>query len=147
MSVRTAPQAGFSLEYLMWIFIRISGLALFLLGFIGILGAFLMQARLYFQNGGYVDIGALARWTFFPISTHVSAYAPDLAAWSNIWWEVTQIMILFFAVTHGMNGVRQVIEDYVGGSWLRTILRGLIFITWMFFMIIGWTLITTNLAQ
>lgn len=147
MSVRTAPQAGFSLEYVMWIFIRISGLALFALGFLGILGAFLMQARLYFQNGGYVDIGALARWSFFPISTHVATYAPDLAAWSNIWWEVTQIMILFFAITHGMNGVRQVIEDYVGGSWLRTLLRGLLFVAWMFFMIIGWNLITTNLAQ
>ncbi len=80
MSARPAPRIGFSLEYFMWIFIRISGLFMILFGFIGIVGAFWMEARLYFQTGDFVDIGTLARWTFFPISTHVSSSDPGCRA-------------------------------------------------------------------
>ena len=44
MSARTV-QPGFNFEYLMWIFTRISGLALFLLAIIGMTSAFALGAR------------------------------------------------------------------------------------------------------
>jgi succinate dehydrogenase hydrophobic anchor subunit len=56
-----------------------------------------------------------------------------------------QYLMLFFAVTHGLNGVRQVIEDYVGGTWLRVLLRGSLFLLWMFFLLVGWQLIQGNI--
>jgi len=146
MSVRTAPQVGMSLEYIMWIFIRVSGLFMFLFMIIGIAGAFAMQARLYFVNGQYVDIGTLVRWTFFPISTHVSASVPDAAMWSHAWWQIMQYLMLFFAVTHGINGIRQVIEDYVGNSWGRTLLRAVLFLLWLFILLVGWQLIQGNIV-
>jgi succinate dehydrogenase hydrophobic anchor subunit len=145
MSARPAPRIGFSLEYILWIFIRISGLFMILFALIGIAGAFWMEARLYFQNGEFVDIGTLARWAFFPISTHVSTLVPDAAAWSHAWWQIMQYLMLFFAVTHGLNGVRQVIEDYVGGTWLRVLLRGVLFLLWMFILLVGWQLIQGNI--
>src|SRR5512138_910796 len=133
MSVRTAPQVGLSFEYVMWIFIRISGLFMFLFMIIGVAGAFAMQARTYFLTGEYVNIGALARWAFFPIQTHVASVegVPAVALCSNAWWQIMQYLMLFFAVTHGINGVRQVIEDYLGNSWVRTILRGVLFLLWL----------------
>ena len=61
MSVRAAPQVGFSLDYVFWIFLRISGLFMWIFVILGIAGAFWLEARTYFQTGGFVDIGALAR--------------------------------------------------------------------------------------
>lgn len=139
MSSRPAPQIGFSFEYMMWIFTRLSGLAMFLLSFIGFAGAFWLGARMYMTNNSFVDIGALARWTFFPNPNHVvNTNIPDVAVgWANAWWQIMQITILFLGTTHGMNGLRVVIEDYIDRSWLRTLLRGLIFLLWIFVMLFG----------
>jgi succinate dehydrogenase / fumarate reductase membrane anchor subunit len=133
MSSRPAPQIGFTFEYLMWIFTRISGLILYLLGIFGLIMAFIMGAR------EQVDIGALARWTFFPNPNHVvNTNIPDVTlGWANAWWQVMQMLIIFFGVTHGMNGVRVVIEDYIGSSWARVLLRGVIFLLWLFLLIVG----------
>jgi succinate dehydrogenase / fumarate reductase membrane anchor subunit len=133
MATRTAPQIGFSFEYLMWIFTRISGLALILLSLIGIIGAFILGAR------EQVDIGALARWTFFPNPNHVvNTEIPDVTlGWANAWWQVLQMLILFFGATHGMNGLRVVVEDYLGASWAKVLWRGAIFLIWLFVLIVG----------
>lgn len=133
MTSRPAPQVGLNFEYIMWIFTRISGLALYTLAIIGILLAFIMGAR------EQVDVGALARWTFFPNPNHVvNTNIPDVAVgWANAWWQVMQMLILFFGVTHGMNGLRVVIEDYLGSSWKRVFIRGAIFLLWIFLLIIG----------
>jgi len=133
MRTRTAPQIGFSFEYLMWIFTRISGLALILLSLIGITGAFILGAR------QQVDIGALARWTFFPNPNHVvNTNIPDVTVgWANAWWQVLQMLILFFGLTHGLNGLRVVVEDYLGASWAKVLWRGAIFLIWLFVLIVG----------
>jgi succinate dehydrogenase / fumarate reductase membrane anchor subunit len=133
MAARPAPRIGFSFEYLMWIFTRISGLALYLLAFIGIVGAFYLGARTQ------VDIGALLRWTFFPNSNHVvNTEIPDLTlGWASAYWQVMQILVIFFAVTHGMNGLRVVLEDYIKDGWGKLLLRGLVFLLWLFMMIVA----------
>lgn len=139
MRSRAVSNLGFSLENLMWMFTRISGLFLFLSSFIGIAGAFILGARMYLTNAGVVDVGALARWTFFPNPNHVvNTSIPDVTqGWSNAWWQVMEMLILFFGATHGLNGLRVVIEDYLGGSWMRSLVRGLIFLTWLFVIIVG----------
>lgn len=133
MSSRPAPQIGFSFEYLMWIFTRISGLVMYLLAFVGLVIAFWMGAR------QQVDIGALARWTFFPNPNHVTnTNIPDVTlGWSNAWWQVMEMLIFLFAVTHGMNGVRVIYEDYIGNTWGRALGRGIIFLLWIFLLIVG----------
>ena len=139
MRSRTAPQIGFNFDYLMFIFTRISGLALFLLAFIGIAAAFIMGARTQMTNGGQMDIGALARWTFFPNPNHVTNTSiPDVTqGWANAWWQIMEMLILFFGTTHGMNGLRMVLEDYLASSWGRVLLRGAIFLIWLFVIIVG----------
>lgn len=144
MSARPVPQVGFNLDYFMWIFVRISGLFLILFGFIGLAGAFLMEARIWFKTGEFVDIGTLARWTFFPISTHVTSTGVDPLIWGNKWWQIMQSLVLFFGVSHGINGVRQVIEDYIGSSWMRTLIRAGLFVLFLVIMYVGWGLIVEN---
>lgn len=145
MSARPAPRVGFNLDYFMWIFVRISGLFLILFGFIGLAGAFMMEARIYFKTGHFVDIGTLARWTFFPITTHVTSAGVEPLQWGGRWWQIMQYLVLFFGASHGINGVRQVIEDYIGSSWLRTLIRALLFVIFIVIMIVGWTLIVDNI--
>lgn len=133
MRTRTAPQRGFNLDYLMWLFTRLSGLSLFLLALIGVVGAFLLGAR------EQIDLPTLMRWTFFPNPNHVvNSDIPDVTqGWANAFWQIMMILVLIFGVTHGFNGLRMVIEDYLGQSVSQVLLRGFIFLLWLFFMIMG----------
>jgi succinate dehydrogenase / fumarate reductase membrane anchor subunit len=131
MRSRIIPQRGFNLDYLMWLFTRLSGLGLILLGFIGLAAALVMGARLQ------MDLGTLVRWTFFPNPNHViNSDIPDVTlGWANAFWQIMQMLVVFLGVTHGMNGLRTILEDYLGSSWLQTLLRGLIFLLWLFFLL------------
>jgi succinate dehydrogenase hydrophobic anchor subunit len=133
MRSRVVPQRGFNLDYLMWLFTRLSGLALFLLAFIGVAGAFLLGAR------QQIDLPTLMRWTFFPNPNHVvNSDIPDVTlGWANAYWQTMMILVLFFGVTHGFNGLRMVVEDYLGRSVSQVLLRGAIFLLWLSFMIMG----------
>lgn len=126
-------QPAFSFEYIMWIFMRISGLALILLAVAGTIGAFIMGARTQ------VDLPTLMRWTFFPNPNHViNSEIPDVTlGWATAYWQIMQMLIIFFGVTHGFNGLRNVIEDYTEKSLLQPFLRGLIFLLWLFALIIA----------
>jgi succinate dehydrogenase / fumarate reductase membrane anchor subunit len=133
MNSRAVPQVGFSFEYLMWIFTRISGLALILLAVVGVIGAFLMEARIQ------IDLPTLVRWTFFPNPNHVvNSNIPDVAiGWATAYWQIMEMMLVFFGLTHGINGLRVVIEDYLDSSWFKVILRGLLLLLWIFMLIVA----------
>jgi succinate dehydrogenase hydrophobic anchor subunit len=124
-------QPAWSFEYIMWIFTRISGLAMYTLAIVGVIGAFAMGAR------SQIDLQTLTRWIFFPNRYHVESYLGDATAWITNWWQVMQTLILFFGVSHGFNGLRVVIEDYIGHTLLRPLLRGLIFLLWLFMLFVA----------
>jgi succinate dehydrogenase hydrophobic anchor subunit len=117
----------------MWIFTRISGLAMILLVVIGMTAAFIMGARTQ------MDLPTLMRWTFFPNPNHViNSEIPDVTlGWANAFWQIMQILIIFFAGTHAYNGLRVVLEDFLGLTILRPLLRGLIFLLWIFSLILA----------
>jgi len=123
----------------MWVFTRISAISLFLLSIIGIASAF------YFGARTQMDVGTLLRWTFFPNSYHVvNSEIPDIdLGWANAFWQVIQMLIVFFAATHGMNGLRVVIEDYISHSWWLVFWRGLILLIWLFMLIVAVFVILT----
>jgi succinate dehydrogenase hydrophobic anchor subunit len=117
----------------MWLFTRLSGLGLFVLALIGVVGAMLLGAR------EQVDLPALMRWTYFPNPNHVvNSNIPDVTqGWANAFWQIMMILVLFLGVTHGFNGLRMVIEDYLGQSVSQVLLRGVIFLLWLFFLVMG----------
>jgi len=126
-------QPGFSFEYFMWIFTRLSGVGMIFLAVVGMIGAFIMGARLQ------MDLATLMRWSFFPNPNHVvNSNIPDVAiGWATAFWQIMQMLIVFFGITHGFNGLRVVVEDYTGQSIWRPFLRGLIFLLWMFMLIVA----------
>jgi succinate dehydrogenase / fumarate reductase membrane anchor subunit len=126
-------QRGLTFEYIMWIFTRLSGLALIVLAFVGLVAALIMGARTQ------MDLGTLMRWTFFPNPNHViSSNIPDVTlGWANGFWQVMEMLLIVFGVTHGFNGLRVVVEDFTGPSFWQPIIRGLVFLLWLFVMIVA----------
>jgi succinate dehydrogenase hydrophobic anchor subunit len=125
-------QPGWNLDYLMFLFTRISGASIILLAFIGMASAFWMGARLQ------LDAGVLMRWTFFPNPNHVVASVPDVTlGWANAYWQVMQMLIVFFGATHGYNGLRVILEEYLHGTVLHLFIRALLFLLWIAIMIVG----------
>lgn len=123
-------QPGFTIDYMTWIFTRLSAVCMIILAFIGFIGALTLGAM------AKIDLVTLLRWSFFPNPNHVAGSIPDLAAgWVNGFWQIMQILILFFVVTHGFNSLRVVMEDFSGPSAWRPLIRGAIVILWLFVLI------------
>ena len=124
---------SFTFEYTMWIFTRISGLAMIILAIVGITSAFIMGARTQ------MDLPTLMRWTFFPNPNHViNSEIPDVTlGWANAFWQIMEMLIIFFAASHAYNGLRIVLEDFMGSTIWRPLMRGLIFLLWIFSLILA----------
>jgi len=136
---RTAPLRGFNFDYLMWLFTRLSALAMYLLAIVGITAALLMAAR---QN---MTVADLMRWAFMPNPNHViNTNIPDIEAWKGIFWQGMGILMLFFAGAHGFHGLLNVLEDYMSSTGLRIFLRGLVLLIWVLMSIIGVYVILTS---
>lgn len=133
MRSRDLPKPSWNLEYLMWLFTRLSAISIAVLAVIGFAAALIMGARTQ------MDLGTLLRWTFFPNPNHVlDSEIPDLAAgWTNGFWQIIQMLLVFFGATHGFNGLRVVVEDYTNPGFWQVALRGLIFLLWVFSTLIA----------
>jgi succinate dehydrogenase / fumarate reductase membrane anchor subunit len=132
--MRARPaRIGFNFEYIMWIFMRISGLALVGLALIGLCMALLQGAR------SQMDLPTLMRWTFFPNVSHVvNSDIPDVdLGWRTAWWQIMQMLMFFFAATHATNGLRNVVEDFIGPSFAQPLARGLLLLVWLAAMIMA----------
>jgi succinate dehydrogenase hydrophobic anchor subunit len=136
---RTAPQHGFNFDYLMWLFTRLSALAMYLIAIVGVTAALLMSAR---QN---MTVADLMRWAFMPNPNHVANTSiPDVDTWKGIFWQVMGISMLFFAGGHGLHGLLNVLEDYISRTWVRNLLRGLVLLIWVLMSAIGIYVILTS---
>lgn len=117
---RTTRPSG-SFEYGMWLFTRISGLALMLFGAISLGMGFILGGR------DYLTLPAMMRWMFFPNPNHViNSDIPDVSlGWSNAFWQIYSILMVFLASVHGFNGLRMVVEDYTDRPLFIAFLRAL----------------------
>lgn len=123
-------RSGGRFELYAWFLTRATGI-LFLL-----MGAFnLVYANLV---GGPSKLYAASqmRWAFFPISFHVQSTSVEVTPYfSNPFWKVYSFMLVAFAATHGLNGLRVVLEDYIRRpllmAWIRAVLVGF----WLFLLL------------
>jgi succinate dehydrogenase hydrophobic anchor subunit len=76
-------------EAIMWIFTRLSALAIYGLILVGLIGALIMGAR---EQMNFADV---MRWAFMPNVYHVqSTDVPNLDLWSNPFWKLTASALL-----------------------------------------------------
>jgi succinate dehydrogenase hydrophobic anchor subunit len=120
---RTLPlnKRGLNFETFMWLFTRLSALALYLFMLIAIIGALIMGAR---NNMNLADV---LRWAFTPNYTHVqSTNVPNLDPWATPFWKSLASLIVLTAALHGLHGVLSVLDDYFAQPWERTLFRVII---------------------
>jgi succinate dehydrogenase hydrophobic anchor subunit len=109
---------GLNFEMLMWVFTRLSGLAMYAIILFGMIGALIMGAR------NHMNFADVMRWGFMPNYTHVqSTDLPDLAPWSTPFWKLTACALLLIAVAHGMHGLVVIADDYIVTPRGRNIAR------------------------
>jgi succinate dehydrogenase hydrophobic anchor subunit len=111
---------------MMWVFTRLTALAMYALILFAIIGALVMGAR---TDMNFAD---LMRWGFMPNSTHVqSSNVPDLAPWATPFWRLVASALLLVAVAHGVHGLVVVADDYISSE------RGRLTARWLsiFFML------------
>ena len=117
---RTLPlsQRGLNFEMLMWLFTRLSALAMYALILFGLIGALVMGAR---TQMNFADV---MRWAFMPSVTHVqSTNVPELAPWATAFWRLVASALLLVASAHGVHGLVVIADDYIVSPRGRQIAR------------------------
>lgn len=123
---------GFDFETFMWLFTRLSALAMYLLAITGLVGALILGAR------SEMNMADLFRWVFMPNPNHViNTNIPDLAPWTTLFWKLAGSLFIFFATSHGLHGLLSVLEDYLAGTLLRRTVRILVFLITLAMIAIG----------
>lgn len=130
---------GLNFEMLMWLFTRLSALALYALILFGIIGALVMGAR---NQMNFADV---MRWGFMPNSTHVlNTNVPDLAPWATSFWRLAGSALLLVAVAHGVHGLVAIADDYIVGPRGRGIVRFISIVFMLAMMGIGLYILWTS---
>jgi succinate dehydrogenase hydrophobic anchor subunit len=124
---------------LMWIFTRLSALAMYALVLTAIIGALIMGARTQ------MNMADVLRWGFMPNSTHVqSTNIPDLAPWASPFWRTIASLLLLVAVAHGVHGLVVISDDYIVSARGRNIARIISIIMVISFSFMGLYIIWTS---
>lgn len=111
--------AGGGFETFSWYYFRISGIALIFLAF----------THMYVMHIG-TDVAC-------------TTYAFVAERYANVFWRVFDWLLLTFGLTHGINGLRVIIEDYVrSSSWRFWLLAATGVLLLVFFMLGTITLVT-----
>ena len=132
-------QRGLNFEMLMWLFTRLTALAMY--GFIlfGLIGALIMGAR---TQMNFADI---MRWAFTPNVTHVqNTNVPDIAPWTSPFWKVVATVLLLVATAHGVHGLVVIADDYLVTPRARQIVRIISILFMLTMMFIGGYVIWTS---
>src|SRR5512138_657074 len=117
---RTLPlsKRGFNFEMAMWLFTRLSALAMYALILFAIIGALVMGAR---NNMNLADV---LRWGFMPNVTHVqNTNIQDTTPWASPFWKLTASALLLVATAHGVHGLVVIVDDYIVTPRGRLIVR------------------------
>jgi succinate dehydrogenase / fumarate reductase membrane anchor subunit len=119
LAQRSAAKPSGSLELYAWFFMRVSGIIMLLIAVFHLL---LMHAS--------IRVGNI---TFDVIADR----------WQSPFWRVYDFFLLIFALTHGTNGARYVIEDYIHASGWRVTVKAILYTIYVLFLAMGAYIIFT----
>jgi succinate dehydrogenase hydrophobic anchor subunit len=122
MATKSKPlslkKRGLSFEMLMWIFTRLSALAMYALVLFAIIGALVMGARTQ------MNMADVLRWGFMSNNPHVlSTNVPDLAPWATWFWRLVASAMALVATAHGVHGLVVIADDYIVSPRGRGVVR------------------------
>ena len=108
---------GFSFEAIMWIFTRLSALAMYALILAGLIGALIVSAQLH------TNLAAILRWAFLP-----QGAANPLSAlpWLAVLVRLMVTGFLLVLSGHGVHGILEILDDYFSSPLARRWFRNII---------------------
>ena len=117
---RTSRSGRTNYELYSWLFMRISGIIL----------VFLVLGHLFIMN---ILDGGVQRINFGFVA----------GRWASPFWQVWDLLQLWLAMIHGGNGLRTIINDYAQRDKTRVWLKGLLYVTVVFIILLGTLVIFT----
>lgn len=109
---------GFSFEIFMWLFTRLSALAMYFLILIGFLGMLIMGARTH------MNFADTLRWAMMPLVAHLrNSNVADVTPWASPFWKLAGSALLLLAVVHGIHGLVVISDDYLTTARQHQIVR------------------------
>jgi succinate dehydrogenase hydrophobic anchor subunit len=125
-------------ESIMWVFTRLSALAMYGFMLVALIGALIMGAR------EQMNLADVMRWAFMSNAAHVqSTNVPDLTPWGTWFWRLVASGFLLLATAHGVHGLVVIADDYIVTPLGRNIVRVLSIIFMTAMSLIGLYLIWT----
>ncbi|HEV8563462.1 MAG TPA: succinate dehydrogenase hydrophobic membrane anchor subunit [Actinomycetota bacterium] len=115
---RDRPVGGF--EFWMWLYMRISGLLLLVLA----VGHVLIM-HVVDEGVGRVDFGFVA------------------TRWASPFWRTWDWLMLLLALTHGINGLRVIVLDYVRPAGVRFAANMIFYVTGLVLFALGTVIVFT----
>jgi succinate dehydrogenase hydrophobic anchor subunit len=109
---------GMSFETFMWLFTRLTALAMYGFIFVGVVGALIMGAQ---NQMTFVEV---LHWALMPNVGHVEyTNVEALAPWATNFWRLVASGFFLTAASHGTHGVIVVLDDYFAKAsqrlWIR----------------------------
>lgn len=81
----------------------------------------------------------------------VGVHAIDLdyvaMRWASLGWRVYDFLLLAFAFAHGVNGLRQVIHDFIPDEKVMRVISRILFAFWLLLSVIGAAAIIGGVRQ
>lgn len=113
-AARPKPE-GSGRERFWWYYMRISGLLLVLLA----LGHMFIMHVMVELTGGEID------------------FAFVQSRWGTPFWRIYDLLLLLLAFSHGVNGARIVVSDYVAHRTARSLLIGILVVIAVIWVLLG----------
>lgn len=103
-------------------------------------GRFEVQAWFFMRISGlFLIVLALTHWTLMHFLNRLSV---ENAAWiqaryRNVFWPLFDAVMLLFAMVHGTNGIRYIIDDYIKHPTVNALAKGLLYSLAFIFIVFG----------
>lgn len=103
-------------------------------------------AWLFMRLSGVVLLGLAVfhlMWMHFAIGVDNIDFQTVAERWSNPLWRIYDFALLVFALSHGVNGLRTVLEDYVRAPrWLLAVKGAVYVVTFLLLSMGSWIIFT-----
>lgn len=103
-------------------------------------------AWLFMRLSGVVLLGLAVfhlLWMHLAIGVENIDFQTVVERWSNPLWRLYDLALLVFALTHGVNGLRTVLEDYVRSPRRLLAIKGAVYVVAFLLMTAGTYVIFT----
>ena len=82
-------------------------------------------------------------WMHFVIGVEKITFEVVARRWENPLWRIYDLFLLIFAWTHGANGMRYIVEDYVRSPGWRVTFKTVLFALYFALLVMGMYVIFT----